>query len=141
MNKEIKKKIIISVIAIILGLSILFSIFIFKNVFTEDKIDYATGFSSGLIVVGMIMFIRTIFALSGADKGKELANTLQDERLIAINNEASEITLRITILIASIVSIVLLFLGLEKEGMIASTFVGISTLIYLVSYFVLSRKK
>ena len=141
MNKEIRKKIIISIIAIILGLAILFSTFIFKNVFTEDRIDYATGFSSGLIVVGMIIFIRTIFALSGADRGKELANTLQDERLIAINNEASGTAFKITTLIASIASILLFFLGLEKEGMIAATFVGISTLIYLVSYFVLSRKK
>ena len=141
MNKEIRKKIIISIIAIILCLAILFSTFAFKNVFTEDRIDYATGFSSGLIVVGMIIFIRTIFALSGADRGKELANTLQDERLIAINNEASGAAFKITTLIASIASILLFFLGLEKEGMIAATFVGISTLIYLVSYFVLSRKK
>lgn len=141
MNKEIKKKLIISVIAIILGLAILFSTFMLKNIFTEDKIDNVTAFSSGLIVVGIIMFIRTIFALSGASKGKELVNKLQDERLIAINNQASEITLRITILIAAIASIILLFLGLEKEAMITCIFVGISTLIYLVSYFVLSRKK
>lgn len=77
----------------------------------------------------MVMFIKTIFALSGADKGKELVNKLQDERLIAINNEASEITFRITNIIVSIASIVLLFLGLKKEGMIAAAFVGISILI------------
>ena len=70
-----------------------------------------------------------------------MANKLQDERLISINNEASKITFRITTLIAAIASIVLFFMDLEKEGMIASAFVGISTLIYLVSYFVLSRKK
>lgn len=141
MNKEIKKKIIISVIAILFGLTILVSTFIFRNAFTDDKISYVTGFSSGIIVVGMVMFIKTIFALSGADKGKKLVNKLQDERLIAINNEASEITFKITNIIASIASIVLLFLGLKKEGMIAAAFVGISILIYLVSYFVLSKKK
>lgn len=141
MNKEIKKKIVVSVISIILGLIVLFTTFILKNTFTESKIDYAMGLSSGLIFVGIIIFIKTIFAISGADKGKELANKLQDERLISINNEASEITFRITTLIAAIASIVLFFMDLEKEGMIASAFVGISTLIYLVSYFVLSRKK
>lgn len=141
MNKEIKKKIVVSVISIILGLIVLFTTFILKNTFTESKIDYAMGLSSGLIFVGIIIFIKTIFAISGADKGKELANKLQDERLISINNEASEITFRITTLIAAIASIVLFFMDLEKEGMIASVFVGVSTLIYLVSYFVLSRKK
>ena len=141
MNKEIKKKIVVSVISIILGLIVLFTTFILKNTFTESKIDYAMGLSSGLIFVGIIIFIKTIFAISGADKGKELANKLQDERLISINNEASEITFRITTLIAAIASIVLFFMDLEKEGMIASAFVGISTLIYLVSYFVLSRNK
>lgn len=141
MNKEIKKKIVVSVISIILGLIVLFTTFILKNTFTESKIDYAMGLSSGLIFVGIIIFIKTIFAISGADKGKELANKLQDERLISINNEASEITFRITTLIAAIASIVLFFMDLEKEGMIASAFVGVSTLIYLVSYFVLSRNK
>lgn len=141
MNKEIKKKIIISVVAILLGLAILVSAVIFKNVFTEDKKDYIAGFSSGLIVVGMVIFIRTIFALSGADKGKELANKLHDERLIAINNEASEITFRITIFIAAIANIVLFILGMEKEVRVVSVFIGLSTLIYLVSYFVLSRKR
>lgn len=141
MNKEIKKKMVGSVISIILGLIVLFTTFILKNTFTESKIDYAMGVSSGLIFVGILIFIKTIFAISGADKGKELANKLQDERLISINNEASEITFRITTLIAAIASIVLFFMDLEKEGMIASAFVGVSTLIYLVSYFVLSRNK
>ena len=141
MNKEIKKKMVGSVISIVLGLIVLFTTFILKNTFTESKIDYAMGLSSGLLLVGIIIFIRTIFAISGADKGKEFANKLQDERLISINNEASEITFRITTLIAAIASIVLFFMDLEKEGMIASAFVGVSTLIYLVSYFVLSRNK
>lgn len=141
MNKEIKKKIMASVIVILLGIVILFSILIFKNVFNENKIDYITGVSSGLIVVGMFIFIKTIYAISGADKGQEMVNKLQDERLIAINNEASGITFRITTVIAAIAGIVLYLLGLEKEGMILTAFVGIDTLIYLMSYFIISKRK
>ena len=141
MNKEIKKKIMASVIVILLGIVILFSTLIFKNVFNENKIDYITGVSSGLIVVGMFIFIKTIYAISGADKGQEMVNKLQDERLIAINNEASGITFRITTVIAAIAGIVLYLLGLEKEGMILTAFVGIGTLIYLMSYFIISKRK
>ena len=141
MNKEIKKKIMASVIVILLGIVILFSTLIFKNVFNENKIDYITGVSSGLIVVGMFIFIKTIYAISGADKGKEMVNKLQDERLIAINNEASGITFRITTVIAAIAGIVLYLLGLEKEGMLLTAFVGIDTLIYLMSYFIISKRK
>lgn len=141
MNKEIKKKIMASVIVILLGIVILFSTLIFKNAFNENKIDYITGVSSGLIVVGMFIFIKTIYAISGADKGQEMVNKLQDERLIAINNEASGITFRITTVIAAIAGIVLYLLGLEKEGMILTAFVGIDTLIYLMSYFIISKRK
>ncbi len=141
MNKEIKKKIMASVIVILLGIVILFSTLIFKNVFNENKIDYITGVSSGLIVVGMFIFIKTIYAISGADKGQEMVNKLQDERLIAINNEASGITFRITTVIAAIAGIVLYLLGLEKEGMLLTAFVGIDTLIYLMSYFIISKRK
>ena len=141
MNKEIKKKIMASVIVILLGIVILFSTLIFKNVFNENKIDYITGVSSGLIVVGMFIFIKTIYAISGADKGQDMVNKLQDERLIAINNEASGITFRITTVIAAIAGIVLYLLGLEKEGMILTAFVGIDTLIYLMSYFIISKRK
>lgn len=141
MNKELKKKIIVSVISVVIGISILICTFIFKNIFTEEKISYATGFSSGLIIVGMIIFIRTIFAISGVDKGKKMVDTLQDERLIAINNEASEITFRIITIIESITCILLFFFGMEKEGTVLSVFVGISLLVYLITYFVLSKKK
>ena len=141
MNKELKKKIIVSVISVVIGISILICTFIFKNIFTEENISYATGFSSGLIIVGMIIFIRTIFAISGVDKGKKMVDTLQDERLIAINNEASEITFRIITIIESITCILLFFFGMEKEGTVLSVFVGISLLVYLITYFVLSKKK
>lgn len=141
MNKEIKRKIIVSAISVILGIAILIVSFVFRNIFTEDKVSYVTGFSSGLIVTGMIVFIRTLFAISGTDKGKSYINKLQDERLIAINNEASEITYRITTILTSIVCIVLFLLGFEKEGSVAAIIVGISTFIYLVSYFILSKKK
>ena len=141
MNKELKKKIIVSVISVVIGVSILICTFIFKNIFTEERISYAAGFSSGLIIVGMIIFIRTIFAISGVDKGKKMSDALQDERLIAINNEASEITFRIITIIESITCILLFFFGMEKEGTILSVFVGISLLVYLITYFVLSKKK
>ena len=141
MNKELRKKIIVSVISVVIGISILICTFIFKNIFTEENISYATGFSSGLIIVGMIIFIRTIFAISGVDKGKKMVDTLQDERLIAINNEASEITFRIITIIESITCILLFFFGMEKEGTVLSVFVGISLLVYLITYFVLSKKK
>ena len=141
MNKEIKKKITVSIISVLIGISILICTFIFKNIFTEEKISYATGFSSGLIVVGIIIFIRTIFAISGVDKGKKMIDTLQDERLIAINNEASEVTFRIITIIESITCTILFFFGMEKEGTILSVIVGISILFYLVTYFVLSKKK
>ena len=141
MNKEIKKKIIVSVISIIVGSAILFSTLVFKNLFTENRLDYATGLSSGLIIVGMVIFIKTVFAISGVDKGQKMVNKLQDERLIEINNEASEITFRITTVIASVASMVLFFLGFEKEGIVLTAFVGISTLIYLVSYFIISKRK
>ena len=129
------------VFPVILGIAILIVSFVFRNIFTEDKVSYVTGFSSGLIVTGMIVFIRTLFAISGTDKGKSYINKLQDERLIAINNEASEITYRITTILTSIVCIVLFLLGFEKEGSVAAIIVGISTFIYLVSYFILSKKK
>ena len=141
MNKEIKKKIIVSVIAIIAGSAILFSTLVFKSLFTENKLDYATGLSSGLIIVGMVIFIKTVFAISGVDKGQKMVNKLQDERVIEINNEASGITFRITTVIASVASMVLFFLGFEKEGIVLTAFVGISTLIYLVSYFIISKRK
>ena len=70
-----------------------------------------------------------------------MVDTLQDERLIAINNEASEITFRIITIIESIICILLFFFGMEKEGTVLSVFVGISLLVYLITYFVLSKKK
>ena len=78
-----------------------------------------------------------MFTLSGANKGKQLENELKDEILIAITNEEANITFRITTIIASIASIVLNLVRHETESTIAATFVDISTVKYLVAYFIL----
>lgn len=141
MNKEIKKKIFVSVGSIVLGLIVLACTFAFKSAFTEEKISYATGFSSGLMFIGVFVLIRTIFAISGADKGKKMIDTLQDERIISINNQASSIAFRIITVIEAVACTVLFFMEKESEASILATVIGASTLIYLVTYFILSKKK
>lgn len=141
MNKEIKKKIIMCIICLVLGLGVLFTTLVLKENFTEAQIDYSYGFATGLIIVSIILLIRMLFALSGIDKGQKFANELQDERLIAINNQASDISLRIIIVGTAIASIICSFLDLPKETMMTSIFVGVSTLIHLITYFIVSKIK
>lgn len=141
MNKEIKKRIFVSIGSIMIGLIVLACTFAFKSSFTEEKISYATGFSSGLMFIGVLVLIRTIFAISRADKGKKIVDTLQDERLISINNQAGEITFRIMTGLEAIACMVLFFMEKEREASVLATVIGVSTLLYLVTYIILSKRK
>ena len=137
MNKTVKKKLIGSVLCIIIG--IIFFVYPIINYVSEDLHTYMSGFAGGITGVGIYTFIIVIRALINPTKGKELENGIKDERLNKINACAMSITLKVSLIIEAIVSIVCAF----TDKMIISQYIGFAIcfqlILYVIVYFIVKR--
>lgn len=140
MNKVVKQKLFFSIICIIIGIIFLAYPIVFKDAVREELHSYMNGFASGIIGVGLYVFIVSIIALNSPSKGKELENEIKDERLNKINACAMSITLKITLITEAIVSMICAF----TDNMQISEYIGIvicfQLVVYVIVYFLVKIK-
>lgn len=132
MNKIVKKKLICSLVCIIIGIIFfIYPIINGKNI-NEDLHTYMSGFAGGIIGVGIYTFIIAIKAMISPSKGKELENEFKDERLNKINSCAMAISFRISLICEAAVSVICAF----TNNMQISQYVGFAICFQLILYIV-----
>ena len=140
MNKVIKRKLISSIVCIVVGIIMWIFPIIKDTMFTDNEHAYLNGFACGLFTVGIYYLITTVIAINNPDKAKKLENEVNDERLINNNNYAMAITYRVCIIVEAIVSIVCALLKHAEISKYIGFGIIIQLIIYLIAYFVVTKK-
>ena len=140
MNKIIKRKLIGSAICFGLGIAcLIFLAFNFQKI-NEELLSYLSGFSTGIIVVGIITVIKYIRVMKNEKMSKELENVNNDERLKVINNEAMAISFRISVLAEAVISIICAVNNKIEVAEYLGFAICFQVVVYLITYFIISKK-
>lgn len=140
MNKIIKRKLIGAIICFIIGIACLIILIASSHKIREELVSYISGFSSGIIIVGIITLIKYIRVMKNEKISKKLENVNNDERLKGINNESMAISLRISIIAEAIISITCAIYNKMEIAEYLGFAICFQILVYLVAYFVISKK-
>lgn len=140
MNKMLKKKIITGSIFIIIGtLFLVCSNFVLKNLNVDVK-SYINGFGSGLTGIGIFFVIKSIIGIVKPEKGKKMENVYNDERLWSISNKSMAITFRFSMLLEAVASLICAIMNKMVFAEYLAIIIFIQTAIYIITYFILSKK-
>lgn len=140
MNKYLKKSYVSAFAELIIGIiSILITVFCTDRL-SETSLNYLRGFGNALIVAGFIILIRTIRLSKRKDLLENIETASNDERYISIRDRASATTLQISLIAEALGGFILALIGHETIGLVLCSMYGIQTLIYLITYFVNSKK-
>ena len=140
MNKIIKRKLIGSAICLVLGIVGLIFFAVSPVKISEEVLSYLNGFGVGLIIIGIITLIRYTRIMKNEKMSKQLENANNDERLKVIINESMAIAFRISVITQVVISIVCaIYNKMEIAGYIEIA-VMFQTMVYLVTYFIISKK-
>ena len=140
MNKYLKRSFISAGVELAVGIiSILITIF-FTEKLSDNSLNYLRGFGNSLITIGIGIFIRTIRLSRRKDLLEKIEIASNDERYHSIRNQASAATLQISLILEALGGFIFALIGYETIGMVLCSMYGIQTLIYLISYFVNSKK-
>lgn len=140
MNKYLKRSFISAGIELLVGIiSILITIF-GADKLSEISLNYLRGFGNALISVGIVILIRTIRLFKRKDLLEKMEIASNDERYISIRDRASANTLQISLVVEALGGFILALLGYETIGLVLCSVYGIQTLIYLIAYFINSKK-
>lgn len=140
MNKIIKRKLIGSAICLVLGIVGLIFLAVSPVKISEEVLSYLNGFGVGLIIIGIITLIRYTRIMKNEKMSKQLENANNDERLKVIINESMAIAFRISVITQVVISIVCaIYNKMEIAGYIEIA-VMFETMVYLVTYFIISKK-
>ena len=140
MNKIIKRKLIGSIICFILGISCLIFLAISHEKISEELLSYISGFSTGIITIGIITLIKYTRVMKNEKMSKKLENANNDERLKVINNESMAISFRISVLFEAITSIICALCGKMELAKYIGFAIGFQLILYLVVYFIINKK-
>ena len=140
MNKYLKRSFISAGIELLVGIiSILITVFCADKL-SEIALNYLRSFGNALIAVGVVILIRTIRLSRRKDLLEKMEIASNDERYISIRDKASANTLQISLVVEALGGFLLALLGYETIGLVLCSVYGIQTLIYLIAYFVNSKK-
>lgn len=135
-NKKMKTKIkfIFSIIWIIVG-AVLFSLEFFD--FTDT---FWSGMGVGLLVIGIIQFIKQVRYSKNEEYRNEVDIEENDERNKFISGLAHAWTSYIYITVAAIATVVLELLGYDEFAVLFSISIAIMVIIYAVAFLILNKK-
>lgn len=140
MNKIIKRKLIRTIICFALGIAcLIFIAFNFEKI-DENLLSYLSGCSTGIITVGIITLIKYIRVMKNERMRKELENANNDERLKINNNESMAITFRISVLLEAIISIICAVNNKMEIAEYLGFAICFQIIVYLITYFIISKK-
>lgn len=95
---------------------------------------------SAFVLIGIIQLVRNIRYKTNNEYKKKIDIQNSDERNIYIANKAWGFTGKITIILLAVASIVLRIMQYEIVANVLCVIFGIETIIYLITYFITSRK-
>ena len=140
MNKMIKRKLIGAIICCIIGIACLIILIANSAKFSEELEGYMSGFSSGIIIVGIAILIKYTRAMKNEKMSKKLENVNNDERLKVIINESMPISFRISVIVEALISIICAICNKMEIAEYLGFAICFQTLVYLVVYFIISKK-
>lgn len=140
MNKIIKRKLIGSVICFILGIACLIYLSVNSEMLSEELLSYMSGFSSGIIFIGIVTLIKYTRVMKNKQMSKKLENANNDERLRVINNESMAISFRISVFIEAIISIICAVYNKMEIAEYLGFAICFQIVLYLVIYFIINKK-
>lgn len=140
MNQVIKRNLISSIICFLLGVICLLFLFFNAKMVSEDALDYISGFSSGLIMIGVIKFVKYIRIMKNEEKSKKFENYANDERLKSLNHLSMALTFRISVLVEAIISSICTVYHKIEIASLLGGFVCFQLVLYFVIYFIVTKK-
>ncbi len=140
MNKIVKRKLIGSILCIIIGIIFFVYPIIAPQNISENLHSYMNGFASGIIGVGIVALFIVVRAVKSPTKAQELENEAKDERLIRIANDAKAITLTITYSAEALISIICALMNKMEISEYIAIIIGFQLVIYLIVYFIVKRR-
>jgi len=140
MNKIIKRKLIGAAICLVLGIISLIILAINYKIISEELLSYLSGFSSGIIVIGIITLIKYIRIMKNQEMTKKIENANDDERLKVINNASMAISFRISIIVEAIISIICSICNKMEISKYLGFAICFQLVLYLATYFIISKK-
>ena len=140
MNKIIKRKLIGSMICFILGISSLIFLAISYEKISEELLSYLSGFSSGIIVIGIITLIKYTRIMKNEKISKKLENANNDERLKIINNKSMAISFRISVIIEAVISMICAVYNKMEIAEYLGLAICFQIIVYLLTYFIVNKK-
>ena len=140
MNKIIKRKLIGAAICLGLGIICLIILAINYKIISEELIYYLNGFSSGIIIIGIVTLIKYIRIMKNQEMTKKIENANNDERLKVINNEAMAISFRISIIIEAVISMICAAYNKMEISEYLGFAISFQIVVYLITYFIISKK-
>lgn len=140
MNKVVKRKLIASIFCIIIGIIIYAYTSMSSKVVNEDSASYLNGFAFGVVFVGMYTMFVVIHAINSPNKGKNLENTANDERLKKIYASSMAITLKISLMLEAACSIIFAFSNKLQISEYIGFIICIQLIVFVVVYLIVSKK-
>ena len=140
MNKIIKRKLIGAAICLILGIISLITLAINYKIISEELLSYLSGFSSGIIVIGIVTLIKYSRIMKNQEMTKKIENANNDERLRIINNESMAISFRISIITEAVISMICAAYNKMEIAEYLGFAICFQIIVYLITYFIISKK-
>ena len=140
MNKIIKRKLIGSIICFTLGIIGLIFLAISSGTISEDLFSYISGFSSGIIVVGIVTLIKYTRVMKNQEMTKKIENANNDERLKIINNESMAISFRISLIVEAVISMIAAINNKMEIAECIGFAICFKIVVYLITYFIVNKK-
>lgn len=138
MEKKLKRKCVVCVICILIGISMIIMALKLNGI-SELQRSYMSGFGNSFTVVSLVLLIKNIIAISNPNNLRKREIELTDERNIKIATNSMAITFRICIILQAILSMVLAFMNNEL-GMYLGLLVGIQLIVYIITNVIISKK-
>lgn len=140
MNKIIKRKLIGGAICFVLGIACLIFLAVSSERISEELLSYMTGFSSGIIFIGIITLIKYTRVMKNEKISKALENANNDERLKVINNESMAISFRISVIVEAVISMICAIYNKMEIAEYLGFAICFQIVIYLLTYFIINKK-
>lgn len=130
--KAIKNKIIYLIVVGIIGISL------FITGIVRDG-TAIVSFGAALAAVSILKVIQYAVILSNPEKRKKLEINQNEERYVMIAHKSGYLTLMLTLIIEAAAAITLMIIGNSFYEFIC-TIMAAQSIIYLITYYILSRK-